>query len=106
MHRSRSLSEAVASSENPDTRSLAPGTRRAPTRGTGLSLTPPGGTAATPKTTTEGMPERQAVPPQRTGLEPLPQRVRGASGVTETVEDPEPVDEETLHRLLAGLREI
>jgi hypothetical protein len=52
------------------------------------------------------MPEREAVPSQRTGLEPLPQRVRGASGVTETVEDPEPVDEETLHRLLAGLREI
>ena len=49
---------------------------------------------------------REAVPPQRSGLEPLPQRVRGASGVTEADEILEPVDEETLHRLLTGLREI
>lgn len=104
MHRSRSLSEPAASGENPDARGPAPGTRRAPTRGTGLSPTPPGGTAATPETCAEGM--REAVPPQRSGLEPLPQRVRGASGVTEADEILEPVDEETLHRLLTGLREI
>ena len=67
-------------------------------------VTPPGGTAAIPENRAEGM--REAVPPQRTGLEPLPQRVRGASGVTEADEIPEPVDEETLHRLLTGLREI
>ena len=69
-----------------------------------MSPTPPGGTAATPETRAEGM--REAVPPQRTGLEPLPRRVRGASGVTEADETPEPVDEVTLHRLLTGLREI
>ena len=69
-----------------------------------MSPTPPGGTAATPETRAEGM--REAVPPQRTGLEPLPRRVRGASGVTEAEEIPEPVDEVTLHRLLTGLREI
>jgi hypothetical protein len=104
MHRSRSLSEPAVSGENPDARGLAPARARAPTRGTGLSLTPPGGTAATPETCAEGM--REAVPPQRTGVEPLPQRVRGASGVTGADEIPEPVDEETLHRLLTGLREI
>jgi hypothetical protein len=49
---------------------------------------------------------REAVPLQRTGLEALPRRVRGASGVTEADGIPEPVDEETLHRLLTGLREI
>ena len=71
-----------------------------------MSPTPPAGTAATPDACAEGTPEREAVPPQRTGLEPLPQRVRGASGVTEADEEREPVDEETLHRLLTGLREI
>ena len=104
MHRSRSLSEPAVSGENPDARGLAPARARAPTRGTGLSLTPPGGTAATPETCAEGM--REAVPPQRTGVEPLPQRVRGASGVTGADEILEPVDEETLHRLLTGLRDI
>jgi hypothetical protein len=68
-----------------------------------MTPTPPGGTAATPDVP-EAMPD--AVPPQRTGLEPLPRRVRGASGVTEAGADPEPVDEATLHRLLSGLREI
>ena len=66
-----------------------------------MTPTPPGGTAATPDDT-----RREAVPPPRTGLEPLPQRIRGASGVADADEDPEPVDEETLHRLLAGLRDI
>lgn len=66
--------------------------------------TPPGGTAATPDERVDG--ESEGVPLQRTGLEPLPQRVRGASGVTEADEEPEPVDEETLQRLLSGLREI
>ena len=70
-----------------------------------MSPTPPGGTAATPETRAEGM--REAVPLRSArGFEPLPQRVRGASGVTEADEIPEPVDEETLHRLLTGLREI
>jgi hypothetical protein len=66
--------------------------------------TPPGGTAATPDERVDG--ESEGEPLQRTGLEPLPQRVRGASGVTEADEEPEPVDEETLQRLLSGLREI
>jgi hypothetical protein len=66
-----------------------------------MTPTPPGGSAATPEA-----PEADAVPPQRTGLEPLPQRIRGASGVTEADEVPEPVDEATLHRLLSGLRDI
>ena len=68
--------------------------------------TPPGGTAATPDERVDGESEGEAVPLQRTGLDPLPQRVRGASGVTEADEEPEPVDEETLQRLLSGLREI
>ena len=68
--------------------------------------TPPGGTAAIPDERVDGESEGDAVPPQRTGLEPLPQRVRGASGITEADEEPEPVDEETLLRLLSGLREI
>lgn len=67
-----------------------------------MTPTPPGGTAATP----DGPPERKAVPPQRTGLEPLPRRVRGASGVTEAGEDRESVTEETLQRLLGALRDI
>ena len=66
--------------------------------------TPPGGSAAIPDEDDETEPE--AVPPQRTGLEPLPQRVRGASGITDAGAEPEPVDELTLHRLLTGLREI
>jgi hypothetical protein len=66
--------------------------------------TPPGGSAAIPDE--DDATEPEAVPPQRTGLEPLPQRVRGASGVTEAHEDAEPVDELTLQRLLTGLREI
>jgi len=51
--------------------------------------TPPGGTAATPDVRVDGESEGEAVPPQRTGLEPLPQRVRGASGITEADEEPE-----------------
>ena len=66
---------------------------------------PPGGTAAT-SDAPDAVPETDAVPPQRTRLEPLPQRIRGASGVTEADEVPEPVDEATLHRLLSGLRDI
>jgi hypothetical protein len=68
-----------------------------------MTPTPPGGTAATPDVP-DAVPD--AVPPQRTGLEPLPRRVRRASGVTDAGEDLEPVDEVTLHRLLSGLREI
>jgi hypothetical protein len=68
-----------------------------------MTPTPPGGTAATPDAP-EVVPD--AVPPQRTGLEALPRRVRGASGITGTEADHEPVDEATLHRLLSGLREI
>jgi len=68
--------------------------------------TPPSGTAATPDQRVDSTSKGKAVPSQRTGLEPLPQRVRGASGITEADEEPEPVDEETLLRLLSGLREI
>ena len=71
-----------------------------------MTPTPPGGTAATPDQHVDGAPGHVGVPPQRTGLEPLPQRTRGASGVTEADEEPEPADEETLQRLLSGLREI
>ena len=48
-----------------------------------------------------------AVPSPRTGLEPLPRRVRGASGAAtngDTAE--EPVDTETLNRLLSRLYDI
>ena len=70
-----------------------------------MSPTPPGGTAATPEASAADAPEREAVPPQRTGLDRLPRRVRGASGVTKVGEAAEPVDEATLRRLLEGLRE-
>jgi hypothetical protein len=62
----------------------------------------PGGSAATPNCSSR----LEAVPPPRTELDPLPRRVRGASGVTEADGHPEPVDEDTLQRLLSGLREI
>lgn len=71
-----------------------------------MIATPPGGSAAPPDESTEGIPEHEAVPQQRTGPEALPQRVRGASGVADADQEREAVDEETLHRLLAGLREI
>jgi hypothetical protein len=71
-----------------------------------MSTTPPGGTATTPEACAAHAPEREAVPPQRTGLDRLPRRVRGASRVIETGHDAEPVDEATLRRLLEGLREI
>jgi hypothetical protein len=70
-----------------------------------MTPTPPGGTAAISDQRADDVSDRE-VPPQRTGLEPLPQRIRGASGVTEADEEPERVDEETLQRLLSGLREI
>ena len=48
-----------------------------------------------------------SVPAPRTGLEPLPRRVRGASGVGTNGSLAEvPVDAETLHRLLIGLHDI
>lgn len=48
-----------------------------------------------------------SVPSPRTGLEPLPRRVRGASGASANGgTEREPVDVETLDRLLSGLREI
>lgn len=48
-----------------------------------------------------------SVPSQRTGLEPLPRRVRGASGASASgATAREPVDTETLNRLLSGLRDI
>jgi len=51
--------------------------------------------------------EASAVPAPRTGLEPLPRRVRGASGVGTNGSLAEvPVDAETLHRLLIGLHDI
>lgn len=51
--------------------------------------------------------EESAVPAPRTGLEPLPRRVRGASGVGTNGRPAEvPVDAETLHRLLTGLHDI
>jgi hypothetical protein len=51
--------------------------------------------------------EALAVPAPRTGLEPLPRRVRGASGVGTNGRPAEvPVDAETLHRLLTGLHDI
>ena len=51
--------------------------------------------------------DASAVPVPRTGSEPLPQRVRGVSGVTTNGGTADvPVDAETLHRLLTGLRDI
>ena len=51
--------------------------------------------------------EASAVPAPRTGLEPLPRRVRGASGVGTSGSPAEaPVDAETLHRLLTRLHDI
>ena len=48
-----------------------------------------------------------AVPAPRTGLEPLPRRVRGASGVATNGDTADvPVDAETLHRLLTRLHDI
>jgi hypothetical protein len=61
-------------------------------------------------------PEPGAVPEPRSGLQPLPRRARSVSGgpvvpAPAPGRDPEgrplpPVDEETLNRLLSGLREI
>lgn len=48
-----------------------------------------------------------SVPSPRSGLEPLPRRVRGASGPAANGRtEKEPVDAETLDRLLTGLRDI
>ena len=50
--------------------------------------------------------DASSVPAPRTGLEPLPRRVRGASGVATNGAADVPVDAETLHRLLTGLHDI
>jgi hypothetical protein len=48
-----------------------------------------------------------SVPAPRTALEPLPRRVRGASGVATNGDTADvPVDAETLHRLLTRLHDI
>ena len=48
-----------------------------------------------------------SVPSPRTGLDPLPRRVRGASGASASgATKQKPVDTETLNRLLSGLRDI
>ena len=74
-----------------------------------MNHTPDGPAADPPYPSPEERTPRTAssVPSPRTGLEPLPRRVRGASGVaTNGATAKEPVDTETLNRLLSGLRDI
>ena len=74
-----------------------------------MNHTPDGPTAAPPDSPPEASDTADAssVPAPRTGLEPLPRRVRGASGVATNGSTAEvPVDAETLHRLLTGLHDI
>jgi hypothetical protein len=75
-----------------------------------MNRTPTGGTAQPPPSSPEdsdGGEPGSAVPPPRTGLEELPRRVRGASGAAAgSGHEVEPVDADTLKRLLTGLREI
>jgi hypothetical protein len=73
-----------------------------------MNRTPTGGAEPSPPSPEEADGGAgSAGPPPRTGLEPLPRRVRGASGaVSDGDIEEEPVDTDTLHRLLTGLREI
>jgi hypothetical protein len=74
-----------------------------------MNRTPTGGAETSPPSPEEADDggAGSAVPPPRTGLESLPRRVRGASGaVSDGDIEEEPVDTDTLHRLLTGLREI
>jgi hypothetical protein len=75
-----------------------------------MNRTPTGGAAEPPSPSPEKSDDGDpgsAVPPPRTGLEELPRRVRGASGaVSGSGREEEPVDADTLNRLLTGLREI
>ena len=74
-----------------------------------MNRTPTGGAETSPPSPEEADDggASSAVPPPRTGLESLPRRVRGASGaVSDGDIEEEPVDTDTLHRLLTWLREI
>jgi hypothetical protein len=67
----------------------------------------PDGPAADPPDPPPDTADASSVPAPRTGLEPLPRRVRGASGVATNGSTAEvPVDAETLHRLLIRLHDI
>jgi hypothetical protein len=70
----------------------------------------PDGPAADPPDPPPAAPDTvdaSSVPAPRTGLEPLPRRVRGASGVATNCGTADvPVDAETLHRLLTRLHDI
>ncbi len=75
-----------------------------------MNRTPDGPAADPPYPSPEGPDPGDAgssVPSPRTGLEPLPRRVRGASCASANgVTAGEPVDTETLNRLLSGLHDI
>ena len=67
----------------------------------------PDGPAADPPAEAPDTADASSVPAPRTELGPLPQRVRGASGVATNGSTAKvPVDAETLHRLLARLHDI
>jgi len=74
-----------------------------------MNRTPDGPAADSPDPPPEApdTADASSVPAPRTGLESLPRRVRGASGVATNGGTADvPVDAETLHRLLTGLRDI
>jgi hypothetical protein len=74
-----------------------------------MNRTPDGPAADSPDPPPEAPDTAAAcsVPAPRTGLEPLPRRVRGASGVATNGDTADvPVDAETLHRLLTRLHDI
>jgi hypothetical protein len=74
-----------------------------------MNHTPDGPAADPPDPPAEApdIADASSVPAPRTGLEPLPRRVRGASGVATNGSTRDvPVDAETLHRLLTGLHDF
>ena len=74
-----------------------------------MNRTPDGPAAEPPDPSPEASDTADAssLPAPRTGLEPLPRRVRGASGVSTNGGTADvPVDAETLHRLLTRLHDI
>ncbi|MBL8926669.1 MAG: hypothetical protein JNM77_10575 [Pseudonocardia sp.] len=74
-----------------------------------MNHTPDGPAAAPPDLPPEASDTADAspVPAPRTGPEPLPRRVRGASGVATSGSTAEvPVDVETLNRLITRLHDI
>jgi hypothetical protein len=74
-----------------------------------MNRTPDGPAADSPDRPPEApdAADASSVPAPRTGLESLPRRVRGASGVaTKGDTAGVPVDAETLHRLLTRLHDI